>query len=219
MLKRDVILKAAPEKIDLSDEIRPLIHKLGIQDRSIRASRTPRGMIITFIAARSAEGTTTVARSFARAFCDETGKRTLLIETGEDSVVQADGIVDCLASGGTVAEAIVDAGSELFLAQWMSSPAMRGTSGRVLQDKSFWQMLSKNFSLIIIDAPSLQETSTGIVFAQASHQTFVVVEAETTRKEVAANLCSTLLRANAKIAGAILNKRKFYIPERLYNCL
>lgn len=197
------------ERLDLSAEIKPLIHKL----------ESPTGMIVTFISARAGEGTSTVARSFAQAFCAETGKKALLIEVSEDEVSSSPGIVERVATGTDISESLVDTGSGVFVGRWTTSVKGKSTSGRVIQDKAFWQVLSNNFAVVIIDAPALQTSHEGISFAQASHQSVLVVEAEETRKEVIENLCETLKTANAKIAGIVMNKRKFYIPESLYKRL
>jgi Mrp family chromosome partitioning ATPase len=195
--------------LDLSAEIKPLIHKIGASG----------GTIVTFIAARPGEGTSTVARSFARAFNGDTGKKVLLIETGEDETASDPGIVELAASGRDADEAMINIGSGLFVGKWATSSQGKNASGRVIQDKKFWQSLSNDFDAVIIDAPALQTSLDGIAFAQASHQSVLVVEAETTRKEVVENLRDTLTSAGAKITGVVMNKRKFYIPERVYKRL
>jgi protein-tyrosine kinase len=139
-----------------------------------------------------------------------------LIETGEDGALKTPGIVERVAAGKDISDALADKGHDLFVGRWMAGASGRSVSGRVIQDKNFWDVLSKTFALIVIDAPALQTSSDGIAFAQASHQTVMVVEAETTRKEVADNLHHTLVSANATVAGVVMNKRKFYIPEKLY---
>ena len=195
--------------LDLSAEIKPLIHKLGISNFSV----------LTFIAARSGEGTSIVSRSFAQAFAAETGKKVLLIEAGAGENAADPGIVEVAASGGNISEAIINIGSGVYVGPWASSAQGKGMSGRLIQDKTFWQSLSQNFDVIVIDAPALQTAPDGIAFAQVSHLSVLVVEAEATRKEVVENLRDTLTAANAKIAGIVMNKRKFYIPERLYKRL
>ncbi|MGB9154714.1 MAG: hypothetical protein WCD70_16700 [Alphaproteobacteria bacterium] len=199
---------------DLSAEIRPLIHKLGMA-----TGEEGRGAILTFIAARRGEGTTTVARSFVQALNTETGKRILLIEAGAEEDATGSGIVELAASGTNIAASLTEAGSGIFVGQWVASPQGRTQAGRIIQDKSFWQSLQNSFDVIVIDAPSLQSSSNGIAFAQASGSTILVVEAEATRKEVIQNLRDTLLAVNVKIAGIVMNNRKLYIPEKVYKRL
>jgi Mrp family chromosome partitioning ATPase len=195
--------------LDLSAEVKPLIHRLGITKPTI----------LTFIAARSGEGTSTVARSFARAFNAETGKKILLIDADGDEAVQTSGIVESVVSGADLAEALTDTGFGFFVGRWTAGAQGKNASGQVIQDKTFWKELSTNFDVVIIDAPALQASADGIAFAQVSHRCVLVVEAEATRKEVLENLRDTLTSANARIAGVVMNKRKFYIPEQLYKRL
>jgi Mrp family chromosome partitioning ATPase len=89
----------------------------------------------------------------------------------------------------------------------------------MLHDKAFWQSLRQSFDFVVIDAPSLKSSSDGIAFAQRADATVLVTSAETTRRHVLENLRDTLKNAGATISGIVLNKRKFYIPERIYKKL
>ena len=44
----------------------------------------------------------------------------------------------------------------------------------------------------------------------------VVVAAESSRAHAVQHLCDKLRSQNAPIVGLVLNKRRFYIPQRLY---
>jgi hypothetical protein len=200
--------------VDLTTEIKSLIHKL-----DLAVSEEGGGVIVTFIAARSGEGTTTVARSFVQAYSAETGKKALLIEGSAEINVAGQGIVELAAAGADIASVLRPMGSGVVAGKWTASPGGKTHAGRILHDKTFWQSLQHNFDLIVIDAPSLQASSESIAFAQISGLTVLVVEAEATRKEVVENLRATLAAVNAKIAGIVMNKREFYIPEKVYKKL
>ena len=200
------------QSFDLSTEIKPLVHKLG-------ATLTPgKGVVLTFIAARPGEGTTSVARSFALALNAETGKKILLITAGADKSIST-GIVETISSGSDVTTALSHLASGIFVGRWAASAEGRAQAGRLIQDKGFWQSLHNSFDVVIIDAPSLQSSPDGIAFATASDSCILVVEAETTRKQVVENLRDTLTTAGAKIDGIVMNKREFYIPEKVYKRL
>ena len=51
------------------------------------------------------------------------------------------------------------------------------------------------------------------------HATVIVVEAEKTPQPVIEHLRNTLTAAGAKTAGIVMNKRRFYIPARVYKKL
>ena len=199
---------------DLSAEIKPLVHKLGAP-----GGEEGGGVVLTFISARSGEGTTTVARSFARAVHAETGRKVLLIEGAADENAMGNGIVELAAAGTDIASALSSIGPGISAGKWATSAEGKTRSGRVMQDKAFWQSLHDGFDIAVIDAPSLQDSQIGVAFAQVSNATVLVVEAESTRKEVVENLRDTLAAANAKVAGVVMNKRKFYIPEKVYKRL
>jgi Mrp family chromosome partitioning ATPase len=199
---------------DLSAEIKPLIYKLGSSPGA-----GEKASLITFISARSGEGTSTVARAFAKAVNAETGKKILLIIGSTNRTGTNAGIVELAISAANISSVLTGIGSGVFSGCWVGSPQGQAQSGRVIQDQDFWLTLKKDFDVIIIDAPSLQASSDGIAFAQISDMTILVVEAESTRKQVIENLRDTLTTAKASIVGIVMNKRKFYIPARVYKRL
>ena len=195
--------------LDLSADIKPLVHKMGLSE----------GGVLTFIAARAEEGTSTVARAFAHAFNEETGKKVLLIEANAREATADPGLVETTTAGEAVTKAVFNMGDGLFVSRWVTTPQGRSASGRVVQDKSFWKELTAAFDAVIIDAPALQSAPDGIAFARASRAAVLVVEAEKTRKEVIEHLRDTLTEAKATIAGVVMNKRIYHIPEGIYKRL
>ena len=197
-----------------NSEILPLIHKMG----GVLSNGNP--CVITFIAAQSGEGTTSIAASFAQNLHTDTGKKILLITsdvTSLDNRATA-GLVEHVISNGDISE-IANQGIELLSIAWQTTTNGQLQSGRVLQDMAFWQKLRRMFDVVVIDAPALQKSSDGIAFARVADATIIIVEAESTRKEVIENLRDTLTAAGAKIAGAVLNKRNYHIPAHIYKRL
>ena len=47
----------------------------------------------------------------------------------------------------------------------------------------------------------------------------VVIEAESTRAPVAESLVGNLRQVRARVLGAVLNKRRFHLPARVYRWL
>lgn len=79
--------------------------------------------------------------------------------------------------------------------------------------------LRANFDFVIIDAPPLTRYADGIALARLSDGIVVVLEAESTRREAALRAVEKLRSSNVPIIGAVLNKRMFPIPEKIYNKL
>jgi len=115
--------------------------------------------------------------------------------------------------------AITETTEGYYRASWVAREDDRIHSGRLVRSKKFIEKLQSLFDVIVIDAPALNEANEGVVYAQASTATILVVEAEKTRKQVVDHLRDTLETAGAKVMGAVLNKRKFYIPEKVYRRL
>jgi Mrp family chromosome partitioning ATPase len=200
---------SSDEALDLKPALGPLVHRLNA------TLAWAKGAVVTFISAHGGEGTTTVARAFAAALHNETGKRVLLIA----NECAAPGIVETVASGQDVADALSETEAGFSCGTWASNDDGRAQSGKLVMDKMFWKSLKSMFDVIIIDAPALGNANEGVAYAQASNATVLVVEAEGTRKQVVENLRNTLESAGAKIAGVVLNKRKFYIPAKMYKRL
>ncbi len=196
----------------LNTEIKPLVHKC----LSISGPK-----VITFIAAKPKEGTTTVARLFAQALYSETAQDILLVEVSALSQQMKPKLelIEAAASNDHAVTVFNSISPGISSCSWTSSNARYAQAGNVMQNHEFWKTLQGKFEFILIDAPSLQSTPDGISFARTSDITVLVVEAEVTRKQVIEHLRDTLAAAGAKIAGVVLNKRRFYIPEKIYQNL
>jgi capsular exopolysaccharide synthesis family protein len=79
--------------------------------------------------------------------------------------------------------------------------------------------LRMQFDFVIIDAPPLTRYSDAIALGQLSDGMVLVIEADSTRREAAAVVAENLRNANIPILAAVLNKRSFPIPEKIYNWL
>jgi capsular exopolysaccharide synthesis family protein len=79
--------------------------------------------------------------------------------------------------------------------------------------------LRKEFDFVIIDAPPLTRYSDAVVLGQLSDGLVLIVEADATRREAATAVAENLRSAKVPILAAVLNKRTFPIPEKLYSWL
>jgi hypothetical protein len=185
---------------------------------------------VAFISARPGEGTSTVAREYARHLSDAVDHKILLIDAGKLDKEYFDHnhadpsvtITDTRAAGRDLDVAFHPLGQHVYLGRW-SAPEGGQSLGRgrsaaikLLNDREFWDGLRASFGTIVIDAPSLKESPDGISLAAHADAVVMVVEAETTRQPVIENLRDTLIAADAKIAGIVMNKRRYYIPAKVY---
>ena len=79
--------------------------------------------------------------------------------------------------------------------------------------------LRKEFDFVIVDAPPLTRYSDAVVLSQLSDGLVLVLEADSTRREAASAVTENLRSAKIPILAAVLNKRTFPIPEKIYSRL
>ncbi len=76
--------------------------------------------------------------------------------------------------------------------------------------------LKQSFGLVVFDLPPANGKSATLRLAGLLDAVIIVVEAERVRYEVALRTKELLERAGAHVQGAILNKRRDYVPRWLY---
>ena len=72
---------------------------------------------------------------------------------------------------------------------------------------------------MIVDAPPMTRYADAIALGQLSDGIVLVLEAESTRREAALIAVENLRSSKIQILGAVLNKRTFPIPEKIYSRL
>ncbi len=193
----------------------------------LRQKQTLTNLIVT--SCNAGEGKTTVALQIARAAVLESELRVLLIDGNPANPRLADllscdpvpGFADFL--DGRVAEDVIIRATTVKGLDLMpfGSPgpgrASRYDPGR-LRSKLPWLSgtESAGYDLIVLDGPS----SFGEFDLTASASLFdgvvLVIECERTRWEVVRNYQDRLRDGNANLLGAVMNKRRYYIPKGLY---
>ncbi|HEU5350872.1 MAG TPA: CpsD/CapB family tyrosine-protein kinase [Terracidiphilus sp.] len=79
--------------------------------------------------------------------------------------------------------------------------------------------LRKEFSFVIFDSPPLSRSADAVAIGQLADGVVMILEAASTRRESAQMATAALRSAKVPILGAVLNKRTFPIPERIYRRL
>lgn len=205
---------------DSREALRSLAQRL-----ALTGGQTPR--VVTFIAARSGEGTTSLALKYASLLAFESGKHVLLIDASSniaacyaDIGINSDtGIIDAALGDLPMEAAIRGVSQNLSVVRWLARVENRAVADRISQNTEFWKKLHSAFGSIVIDAPSLQSSFDGVMLAAKADTTVIVVEAEATPAPVTQKLHDVLKDAGAKVAGLVLTKRRFYIPQKAYKKL
>ncbi len=184
--------------------------------------------VISFTSCYRGEGVSTVSKKLAMTLAGQTGRRTLFIDAG---VQRSSGCfktepAPCPESGDAALHSIEPGGRihatrfpNLFFLSVGSDAydtACRiGGNGMA----SLIETLRNDFSFIIIDAPSLEQGDKAFLAGSASDGLVWVIESERVRWEVARRAKQKLLDANINIIGVVINRRKYHIPQWLYDTL
>jgi protein-tyrosine kinase len=184
--------------------------------------------IIQFIGSLEGEGTSTIAREFARVSAFEVGQSVLLLDADRTQPTQHHYFA--LAEGNGWLEAIkncrgIDGAlykiedSKLFVSPSSNSTTFSPDIFNSASSDGFWKILKDRFDLIIVDSAPLTRSPDGLAIAPKADGVVLVIEAERTRGAVAENVKERISQVGGNILGLVFNKRRFYIPESIYKRL
>lgn len=210
------------DEIDMEDEMMALYQTIiaSLPDIDHRS--------VLFIGSRSDEGTSTIARQLARTVSLRVDKNVLLIDLDRsrpDLHVYANlkpeiGLDDVINAGAPIDKALCQVEeSSLYVMplfhRTMVAPRTLSKAG----DHAFWEPLKERFDLIIVDSPPATGFPDGPGLASQVDGVVLVVEAEKTRWQVALSVKERIQKSGGNILGIVFNKRKYYIPQRIYRYL
>jgi Mrp family chromosome partitioning ATPase len=129
------------------------------------------------------------------------------------------GLTDALVEQGSIRSFAKPMNGNLWL---ISSGAVTADSVNLLTAERIrprFAELRQEFDFIIVDAPPVSRYADAIALGKLSDGIVLVLEAESTRREAARIVVETLRSSRIPVLGAVLNKRTFPIPERIYKKL
>jgi len=130
------------------------------------------------------------------------------------------GLTDALRGDGPIREFTTPLHSHNL---WLLScgPAAEKSIGLLSSEKMKTRIsdLRNEFDYVLIDSPPLNIYTDGLSLGKLSDGLVLVLEAHSTRREVALRVTEDLRTAQVKILGAVLNKRTFPIPQSIYQKL
>lgn len=182
--------------------------------------------IIQFIGAREGEGTSTVVREFARVAANLVGKSVLLLDADRHQPCQdhffdirnKSGWLDALRNEGAP-EAFHRVGqSNLFVSPGSNSAV---STPEIFSSKfhDICQTFRDAFDLVLIDSSPMVVSPDGLAIASKVDAIVLVVEAERTRWQAVKTMRDSITRVGGNILGVVLNKRRYYIPQSIYERL
>ena len=183
---------------------------------------------IAITSSQPGEGVSTIAVNISTWLAKHDNGNVLLMDanTSNPSVHQffkkrlSPGLVDIFNSNHHNGDCISE--SSVGNLHIMSAGISDINLSEVLEPNEFNELLQKlqtKYSYIVIDLPAVSQTSFVPLLSKLCDDVVIVVEAERSRWEVVKKIKEQLLISEAHIRGVVLNKRRFYIPQWLYQSL
>ncbi|MGH9867882.1 MAG: GumC family protein [Candidatus Polarisedimenticolia bacterium] len=101
-------------------------------------------------------------------------------------------------------------------------PPRAGERPRSLEARSSAELLTqlrRDGSCVVLDMPPVMEKASSVRLASLADGVVLVVKAEATRWQVAAEARERLMRANANLLGVVLNQRLYHVPNWIHRRL
>lgn len=226
-----VPMAAEPESPSLINELLTANRDMQTLYRSVEALMTgiKGGAMIMFTSAHPGEGKTTVCGAFAATLAKNFGKSVLILDGDRNHAltrrfgVGRDATMQSLAKSP---EAVLAGARRVGSRGSIAVIPVASLVGHANADSpeldllgSIKGSLADTFNYILIDAPSVADVSWSPSIGPIADGVILVIEAEQTRWPVAMNAKQEFENSGAKVLGVFLNKRRFYIPSRIYRHL
>jgi Mrp family chromosome partitioning ATPase len=127
------------------------------------------------------------------------------------------GLADVLASGHPCRSAVQETERE-NLSVVAAGRALAGSVGRreVEALRKVLAELGSDHDHVVVDGSDCSRSSDVSLFARLFDAVVLVIECERTSWEVVQQAADGVRRSGGRLLGAVLNKRRYYIPGRLY---
>lgn len=178
---------------------------------------------------RQEEGVSTIVFNMAVALSRCTDRRILVVDGNTRrpklhfwfGIPQgAPGLIDVLAGEADFAEVLIKDEKNAFTfipAGMETSHPIVLFEGKTLD--RFLHQARQQFDIVIFDSPALMNGPETSVLARKLDSFIMVIEAEKTRWEVSAYHKQQLVDSGVRVTGAILNKKKMFIPKLFYRLM
>jgi Flp pilus assembly CpaE family ATPase len=190
--------------LQLEEEMVRLHHQIV----ALRPHEMSRSLL--FIGSREDEGTSTIAREFARVSATHFSLRVLLLESVQDAPADVPYVDTEPVQVGSTTLSVAGLPRELTAPSHVTDA--QGVA-------AMWDRLRQGRDLIVIDAPPATRSPEGLALVSQVDGVVLVVEAECTRWPVAARTKESIVRSGGRVLGVVFNKRRLYIPAFLYDWL
>lgn len=188
-----------------------------------------RRRVVQFMSAYTEEGASEIGLETAIIAARLIGLRVLFIDTATNlankrrtklSGASQKSLETLLLSGGSPYEAIAQAaGTELYFAM-LCEQGEDGLAPISMNNiESALESLRLNFDLIIIDSQAMLNDAFGMALTKLVDGSVMIIEAERTRAPVALECKRLIENSGGRLLGAVMNRRRLYIPDAIYRAL
>ncbi|MDR3424551.1 MAG: hypothetical protein P4M13_05665 [Alphaproteobacteria bacterium] len=193
---------------------------------SLRALLNKDHVVLHFVSATSGEGASTVAREFATLAEKRGNRRTLLID-GNLQNPDTSRKFGCLPDRGLMdsernfrkleksLQPVDDSGL------WVGRLQGAGAGDALQPDemRKAYALFKEQFDLTVIDCPPISSEHYADLMPEIVDGVVLVIRAEATRPAIVAHAKETVVQLGGTVLGAVLNRRKDYIPKFIYRYL
>jgi len=192
--------------------------RLAVLLRGVKHNLSAEQPVIHFVSPHHGDGADIIAFEMAYVASTQSGKRVLFINTSPNSKLARRG--KHIEENVTYAPFSSNGKENTF---FFTTVSAAGNDEKVLPDvqdfKKIIGDLRKMFDLVIIHSDLALTSHMANTLYGLTDGCVIVAEAERTRRPVIHRLRNVIEQQGGRIVGVVLNRRKFYIPSRLYSFL
>jgi Mrp family chromosome partitioning ATPase len=200
------------------ESVYPIIYRL--------AKDAGHGLVLHFVAASPGEGASTLSSEFARVAARVADSRVLIIDADRTELTTATnfgcptdvGIFDRVQAGGTLEDSVMKTPYSTQLRIGMLCGQRSPPLSRKAMPPLYDQCRAK-YDLTIVDCPAVFSDRYFELCPEAADGVVLIVQAERSRPEIIRQARTLIENSGGKFIGAILNRRRTYIPDFLYRLL
>jgi len=178
--------------------------------------------VIVVVSALPGEGTSTVARNLAKLLAGDAA--TVLVDANLRApsqhtafdVPRERGLTEMLGRSAGFSEVVKPVPSSRLALVTSGATENAGTLLGSDVTRDIVEVLRRNFRWIVFDAPPITALAEGGAWFGLASGVVLVVQASRTRWEAADHAVRIIQESGGRVVGAVLNRRKFYLPEFIY---
>jgi Mrp family chromosome partitioning ATPase len=180
---------------------------------------------LVFVSSTSGEGTTTIVSSYARLLSLQSNVNLLVIEMNARhpalghklGLHSTAGVTDFFDGTRTLDEVVQDTSQGTF--KVISVGRNDPVKIQLHMDRVFPALLDeamRRFDTVLIDAPPIIGSPETPPLSAYVDGAVVVVHTGKTKREVVQRSLGMIEQSNGRVLGAILNRKRYYIPDFIY---